>query len=664
MRYLSNKHLVSLVVMLSLLLIASFVRFHNLGVQSLWYDEGVAYGHSQRNLFEMIPLLRNNVHVPAYFASLSLWENFVGSTEFGLRSYSALWSIIGVAATYALGKRLFSPIAGLSAAAFVALNTFSIYYAQETRMYAMMATIAVLSMWVFAGLWQHLLTPYRGVGNEDSDIVDNLWKWGVALAALNTVGAYTHFSYALVMLAQGALAMLALGNLFERFTRAGFPFYVLRRAFVIYFLANLATILLFSPWLFTAISQVSAQPNISDTVSFIDMNRILQGWLSFGLTYQEALGSMGFVVYFFLIFAFISPENSQPRAWWRMLLPIVWVLLSIAIYSTLGLYTRYLRFLLPAQIGFALWMGRGVWMLWHVVPRAAHRQDNSARTRLARQMPKIAAFVAVAAFSYTLAKGIPPLYNNAKYQRDDYRQLVQIIEQESQPRDAIILSAPGLQEIFGYYYDGDLPIFPLPAGDDIESDVQVVIAEYDRIFTVLYGNAEQDPQGLVTATLNSEAYQINAEWIGNIRLERYATPARFEDVQILNVAFGDDIILESVAFSATTISRNDALQLQLQWVTESPLELRYKVFVQLLNPDGTLAAQRDSEPSGGQAMTTLWQPNETVIDNHALAIPSDLPAGEYTLIIGLYDANNPNERLPVGESDFLELGVIWVIGTD
>ncbi|MDQ7025284.1 MAG: glycosyltransferase family 39 protein [Anaerolineae bacterium] len=649
----SAKQFIPLIVVTLLLLIAAFVRFHNLGVQSLWYDEGVAYGHSQRNLFEMIPLLRNNVHVPAYFASLSLWEDFVGSTEFGLRSYSVLWSILGVAATYALGKRLFSPIAGMSAAAFVILNTFSIYYAQETRMYAMMATIGALSMWVFAGLWQRLLMPSHNSSN-------NLWKWGVALAVLNTVGAYTHFSYALVMLAQGALAILALGNLLKQYIGGDVPFDVLRRAFVIYFLANLATILLFSPWLVTAISQVSAQPNISDTVSWIDMNRILQGWMSYGITYQETLGSMNFVVYFFLIFAFLAPEKSQSRTWWRMLLPIVWVLLSIAVYSTLGLYTRYLRFLLPAQIGFALWMGRGVWMLWQVIPRAAQNPEHSLRTRLARQMPKIASFVAVAAFSYTLANGIPPLYNDADYQRDDYRQLAQIIAEESQPDDAIILSAPGLQEIFGYYYDGDLPIFTLPASDDIAGDTHAIIAEYDRLFTVLYGNREQDPQGLVTATLNNDAYQINAEWIGNIRLERYATPAQFDDAQRLNVAFGDSITLESVAFSATTVSRNDALQIQLQWITESPLETRYKVFVQLLNADGTLAAQRDSEPSGGQAMTTLWQVGETVIDNHALAIPADLPDGNYTLIIGLYDANNPNDRLPVGDSDFLELGAIVV----
>ena len=162
----TTKYVLPICLMLIILLLASAVRFYNLGGQSLWYDEGVAYGHSQRSLAEMIPRLQNNVHVPAYFGSLALYEDLVGYTEFGLRSYSVLWSIIGIAGVYALGKRLFHPIAGLASALLVALNGFSIYYAQETRMYAMLATVAVLSMLAFVKWSKLTLQPYPG---EESD---------------------------------------------------------------------------------------------------------------------------------------------------------------------------------------------------------------------------------------------------------------------------------------------------------------------------------------------------------------------------------------------------------------------------------------------------------------------------------------------------------------
>jgi hypothetical protein len=100
------------------------------------------------------------------------------------------------------------------------------------------------------------------------------------------------------------------------------------------------------------------------------------------------------------------------------------------------------------------------------------------------------------------------------------------------------------------------------------------------------------------------------------------------------------------------------LQVRLDWRAELPLTQRYKVFVQLLDANGILAAQRDSEPGGGLALTTTWTPGEIVSDKHALFIPETLPSGTYRLIVGLYDLNPPNARLPVGNGDFLDLGMI------
>jgi hypothetical protein len=62
-------------------------------------------------------------------------------------------------------------------------------------------------------------------------------------------------------------------------------------------------------------------------------------------------------------------------------------------------------------------------------------------------------------------------------------------------------------------------------------------------------------------------------------------------------------------------------------------------------------AQRDSEPGGGLALTTTWMVDTVITDNHALMIPSDLPAAHYTLIVGLYDSDDPQQRLRTGETD-------------
>lgn len=623
--------------------IAAAVRFHNLGTQSLWYDEGVAYRHSLRTLPELIPLLQNNVHVPAYFTLLGWWQDLTGSSEFALRALSALFSIFSVAGTYALGKRLFHPIAGLAAAGFVTLNSFNIYYAQETRMYAMLTAIAILSMWYFVGFMRQAgLYTWR----ETPSL-----KAIVALGLINTLGIYTHVVFALVMIAQGIMAVLYFGGMiYESIKLRSFNFHRVNHAFLIYCFANMLTLVLFYPWVSVAISQISAQPNIAEPVALDLMLREIQGWFAFGNTYELNMGNMGFAIYFFLLFGLIyaPPQREQKRAWWTLLLPVVWVTISVVVYLYLDLGTRYLRFILPAQIAFALWIGRGVWVLW----TRQTREQNS----LIRYVPKFAAVFATGVLFFTMANGLDALYSNPKFQRDDYRGLAQTITSEIHENDAVIVSAAGVQEIFGYYYAGEM--IPLPTTSDESETTQTVLGLIDnhkRIFAVFYGAAEQDPKGIVENTLSNVAYEISDEWFGDVRLVKYAAPANFEDVEAVDEIFGESIHLKSYALNAEAFFAGDLLQLQLEWMTSAPLDKGYKVFVQMLNSDGVLVAQRDSEPAGGLKATNTWEVGETIFDNHALVIPADLPAGDYKLIIGLYDINDAASRLAVGEGDYLEL---------
>jgi mannosyltransferase len=645
----SLKRYLPYLLILLLLLIAAGLRFYNLGAQSFWYDEGVAYGHSQRSLWEMIPRLQNNVHVPAYFGSLALWEDFTGSSEFALRYYSALWSILSVAVTYALGKRLFHPMVGVVAAFFVSFNGFSIYYAQETRMYAMLAAVGALAMWAFVRFVQLAMQPYHGEIKHGP--MRDLGRWALAFALLNALGEYTHVSYALVMLSQGVMALLMLGNLAWRVMQGKIPFSYLARIFGLYVFVNFLSLIVFAPWIGVAISQTGAQPNISDIMPLSDVLQIIQGWFGFGISFEEGIGGMSGVMYALLVFGLLTIPNSRKNAWWALWLPIIWLLLSVGGYLALNLYARYLRFLLPAQIAFVLCLGRGAWALWEIVPR--HPKP------LTRLLPKFTALVAVLAIGWTQFSLLPALYHNARYQRDDYRGLAQQIENQAGENDAVILSSAGLQEIFGYYYHGTAPVYPLPVDDNIAADTQAVIDSADVIYVVFYGEGEQDPQHLVEGTLNANAFPIDSQWIGDVRFLRYASPVEFATPRDVHLLFGEHIYLQSYALSDTSLSPNGVLRVQLRWTTDALLETRYKVFLQLLNSDGALVVQRDTEPGGNQAFTSLWQVAEIIEDNHALALPN-LPAGDYSLILGLYDTNNPSARLIVGEGDYFVLATITI----
>jgi len=104
----------------------------------------------------------------------------------------------------------------------------------------------------------------------------------------------------------------------------------------------------------------------------------------------------------------------------------------------------------------------------------------------------------------------------------------------------------------------------------------------------------------------------------------------------------------------------DILQLRLQWRAEQPPEGNYTVFVQLLDGNGQVVAQRDRWPGDGLFPTAALQPGQVITDN--LAIPLDVPPGRYRLIVGLYRPDVEGyPRLSGPAGDFVELPTIQVL---
>jgi mannosyltransferase len=633
-----------------ILLLAALVRFHNLGAQSFWNDEGNSYVQAARSFADIAANAARDIHPPGYYWLLATWRTLTGDSEFSLRSLSAFASILTVAFTYAIGGRIFSPLAGLAAALFVALNTFSIYYAQEARMYALLVLWAAASIWSLA----RFLRMWHVRAQRAAPL-----RWRIlTLALVNAAGLWTQYAYPFVMLAQGVvfLAWIIANIRAHRPTGISVghraPLQKITRFLIYYIAANLLTITLYLPWLPTAIERVTSWPNTGEPTPFNAALGMILGWFTFGITYTVNDASWVAIGLFLLIFGLRARRNT----WQSVVLPLTWAALPVAIFLALGLFRESnLKFLLPSQIGFALLMGRGVWILWTL--------RISARPAIAKNAPKLAAFAGFLGLIANMWAGLTPLYHD--FQRADYRGIVAEISMNLQPDDAVILDAPNQEEVFRYYYRGAAPVYPLPPGlggndDETRELVRQIIADHRRIFVVFWGETERDPNRVVESTLDSESYEARSDWYGDVRLVRYMTPVEPTIIRGASARFGEAITLESYALSADSVKPGDVLQLRLTWRTDALLETRYKVFAQLLDSDGVLVTQRDSEPVGGLALTTTWKTGESIIDNHALLIPDNLSPANYTLIIGLYNIDDPQERLPVGEADYLTLGEISV----
>jgi mannosyltransferase len=634
-----NRFVLALAV--ALLLIAAWARFHHIGAQSLWNDEGNSYGQSLRTLPDIAVNAAADIHPPGYYALLAGWRVLTGESEFALRALSAFASILSAAVAFALGKRLYGDTAGLTALAAVAVNTFSIMYAQEARMYALLALCGAASTWA---LIDAILKPGR--------------RAAILLALTTAAGLYTNYAYAGVLAFQAVfgLAWLAWALWTKRPVIS-----VVQTAALGYGVA----LLLYLPWLPTALRQVTQWGSTGQPIPFEEALSITIGWLTVGPTYTTVGVTVGVVVLLAMGLYNLNPlsvdatERGASRGRISRLLtlalPPLWVLVTVGGFFALGLFREAnLKFLIPAQIAVALWLGRGAWVLWHL---SLHHP-----ARWTHYLPRVLTVLMVVTFVLGARGGIEALHSDPQFQRDDYRGIAQAIAADGQPDAAVILNAPGQIEVFRYYarrYGPDWTLAPLPVGLTVDeaatrAELESLAANHDRIYAVLWGTDERDPQGVVEHFLNSQAYPIDERWFDSVRLARFVTRGPLREAQTAGAEFefpGGTIELVDYALSSDVLVPGGSLEIALNWRANITPPQNYKVTVQLLSPEGLVVTQRDAEPAGYQRPTSTWQADEIIYDLHALILPNDLVPAHYRLIVGLYDPESPETRLQVEGQD-------------
>ncbi len=158
-------------------------------------------------------------------------------------------------------------------------------------------------------------------------------------------------------------------------------------------------------------------------------------------------------------------------------------------------------------------------------------------------------------------------------------------------------------------------------------------------YTLLAGMYHLDD---LTGDLQPLAAPIQVGKVG--RLPAAAT-ALSNPARAVNAELHDRVLL--VGYTVGT--PGTTLPLVLYWKTQRWLDRDYTVFVHLLDEDGRIVAQSDSEPAAGLAPTSIWGPGAVVYDAHNLTLPASLLPGRYRLQVGMYDAET-GERLPITDT--------------
>ncbi|MBK6327744.1 MAG: glycosyltransferase family 39 protein [Chloroflexi bacterium] len=185
-----------MVLVVVLLWLAMGLRFHNLGAQSFWNDEGNSARLSERTIQLIIEGTASDIHPPLYYLLLRGWRELAGDSEFGLRSLSAFAGLLVVPLAMALARNPQSAIRNpqwLLVGLITAVSPPLIYYSQEARMYALLGLLAALSTWLL------VRSAESGVRN---------WGYAVAYVLTAVAGLYTHYFFPAVLAAQGAVVVI------------------------------------------------------------------------------------------------------------------------------------------------------------------------------------------------------------------------------------------------------------------------------------------------------------------------------------------------------------------------------------------------------------------------------------------------------------------------
>jgi uncharacterized membrane protein len=134
-----------------------------------------------------------------------------------------------------------------------------------------------------------------------------------------------------------------------------------------------------------------------------------------------------------------------------------------------------------------------------------------------------------------------------------------------------------------------------------------------------------------------------------------------DSLTVVEANFGPAIRLSGFHLAQTDLHPGATLSVLLRWAADKPPQADYTVFLHLLAGDGRLVAQSDAYPTWLTPQpTSQWPLHQPRFDSHQLHLPADLPPGEYTLQVGLYNVQTLQRLSRPDSSDTFTLGQIRV----
>lgn len=214
-----------------------YLRWHEIGKQSLWLDEifSVTKSSEAISVFSLFESIRTDVHPPGYQLILYYWIKIFGNSEFSVRVLSALANILSISCIGIIyykmrGKNLLKTLALVAT---LSSNYILVLYSQEARSYSLLASLGSVLL---------LLSLLRTLSEGEK----NLFTISIPIIAIFTSSLhYAGLLWTMSIIGPSALYAISRKN---------------RKEFVFWSLTAILSILPLIPWLIYSLTVREIKP--------------------------------------------------------------------------------------------------------------------------------------------------------------------------------------------------------------------------------------------------------------------------------------------------------------------------------------------------------------------------------------------------------------------
>lgn len=589
-------------------LFAFTLRVATLGLESLTIDEADAVYFARTDLpAQLARITQPGENGPLYFLLLGLWAGFAGFSEFSLRYFSLLPSVLCIPLLFAVGRQLLSGRAALIAALFCATSSYLLFYAQMAKMYSLVLCLSLVAAYLLL----------RGLASGG-------WRRWAGYTLVTTATLYTHVFGALLVPWHGLFVVAFLRR---------------HHAVLIPWLLSLAALTLpYLPLGLQRMAAVDAPESLNrQSTGPGDLLGMLGALAQqYGTLYDRVPGEAVSGIFVLLTLGGAAAVLLGPGRGDGGLRPAIFLLLGVAAPLSLTYLlvargvplfaSRYLVVTLPA-----------FYLLWAA---AADRMAAAARW-----------LGLVALLGFALLNGArwaQTAYGGERF-REDWRGAVAYLEQRAAPGDLVLALHHSSGRAIGYYTTTPLAVASLDAGEGRPLDPQRIggLPESGRVW-LLMAHFELPDFKPVERWLDEHTQLVSHRWQTGVLVGHYllkdAYAARRPLLRVDAAAEGG-LLLRDVQAARAPDRPGAPLLITLGWeARHAPLK-PLALSVQAQDSQGRVLGEA-AGPVGGQFYPTeRWPQGFAVRDVVEVALTEGTSPGGYYLTVRVFE--EPGRR-PLG----------------